>query len=318
MRKIVLPLLVFLAVIILAGCPNSTTGKRRGGGGGGGGSVSKVNLTINLSPVTNNRAIPPADVLRDMEYDINLSGSGSTISLTTAKGVSNVKTTVAPGYWTVSIKAYYKGVLYGTGSEGKDVKAGQNNSVIVILYRVESDGGESGGFIPEYAVGDNGPGGGKIFYVSTTGFTVQGYGTAHYLEAAPLDQESLATWWGASVGTTLIEGVTTFSTTSDGNANIIGNGRKDTALIIENLPSGITGTAAQLCAGYDGGGKTDWFLPSYGELKELFNSGVLSGNVIYWTSSQVNNNYSWAMSSDQQLNNFSKTTYYNVRAVRAF
>nr|AGS52350.1 Legionella vir region protein [uncultured bacterium contig00073] len=265
-----------------------------------------------------------------MEYDINLSGSGSTISLTTAKGVSNVKTTVAPGYWTVSIKAYYKGVLYGTGSEGKDVKAGQNNSVIVILYRVESaggesdggesDGGESSGFIPEYAVGDNGPGGGKIFYVSTTGFTVQGYGTAHYLEAAPVGQQSIATWWGwgDSVVTTLIEGVTTFSTTSDGNANIIGNGRKDTALIIENLPSGITGTAAQLCAGYDGGGKTDWFLPSYGELKELFNSGVLSGNDIYWTSSQVNNNYSWAMSSVQQLNNFSKTTSYNVRAVRAF
>lgn len=134
MKKIALPLLVFIAVVILAGCPNSTTGTKRGGGGG---SVSKVNLTINLSPTANNRAVPPAEVLRDTEYEITLSGGGSTISLS-AKGVSNVRTNVTPGYWTVSIRAFYKGVLIGSGSEGVEVKAGQNNSVIVTLYADDS------------------------------------------------------------------------------------------------------------------------------------------------------------------------------------
>ena len=45
------------------------------------------------------------------------------------------------------------------------------------------------GFFPEYAVGDTGPGGGIIFYVSIAGFTVTGTGsfTAHYLEAAPVN-----------------------------------------------------------------------------------------------------------------------------------
>jgi hypothetical protein len=42
-----------------------------------------------------------------------------------------------------------------------------------------------------YELGDTGPGGGKIFYVSTEGFTMTDDNTtAHYLEAAPADMES--------------------------------------------------------------------------------------------------------------------------------
>jgi hypothetical protein len=62
---------------------------------------------------------------------------------------------------------------------------------VIVLLMVECKLDDDG-FKPAYKVGDTGPGGGIIFYVSTEGFTVQGYSggfstyTAHYLGAAPI------------------------------------------------------------------------------------------------------------------------------------
>jgi hypothetical protein len=111
--------------------------------------------------------------------------------------------------------------------------------------------------IPGYSVGDAGPGGGTVFYYDPAGFSSGGL-ICHFLEAGPL--MSIGTvGWGAD-GTP----VTTGSAIGDGytNTNAI-------IYVLENLTN-ETGTAAQEARAYNGGGYTDWFLPSFDELRELY------------------------------------------------
>jgi hypothetical protein len=128
-----------------------------------------------------------------------------------------------------------------------------------------------------YSVGDTGPGGGIIFYVDSTGFTSNGV-TCHYLEAAPANLT--AAEWGMN-GTSV--GVTSAT---------IGAGYGNTQTIIAALSgAGETGRSAQLCAAYNGGGFTDWFLPSQGELRELADAflslsiSTIGGSI--WSSTEV-------------------------------
>jgi len=171
------------------------------------------------------------------------------------------------------------------------------------------------------AIGDTGPGGGIIFYYSAGGFTVEMVNsaenyTAHYLEVAP-EITGTSIQWGA-YGTE-ISGVTTF--TSATNANI-GKGRKDTALM--HLAT-TTNTAAQICAALTTGGKTDWFLPSLGELNELYQRRTLTGiNTTtgwYWSSSQYDYIAAWCQGFEtdyQAQTTTAKINSNSVRAIRAF
>jgi len=159
-----------------------------------------------------------------------------------------------------------------------------------------------------YAIGARGPGGGIIFYVSASGFTVEGYGTAHYLEAAPADAGTA--YWGPVEGGRI-----------DGGAREIGQGRKNTALIIAAL--GSQGNfAAQLCVAYRGGGLSDWFLPSELELMQLWNQRNLSGinwNGEYWSSTGASGGrMAIRIQSSGSSGGASKDSVLNVRAIRAF
>ena len=180
----------------------------------------------------------------------------------------------------------------------------------------------------DYALGNTGPGGGIIFHVAPAGFTVEGYSgttgsftayTAHYLEAAPSNSGS-SNQWGSDV--TLISGVTTFTSTANALASRIGNGRKDTRIIVAHLRdyTSETNRAAQVAASASFGSKGDWFLPSCGELNLLYQSGI-SGIITgwYWSSSQYSNGSAWRQGfgdGSQAFNIKSGTS--NVRAVRAF
>jgi len=176
---------------------------------------------------------------------------------------------------------------------------------------------------------DAGPAGGIIFYISTEGFTVEGFigtegsfdsYTAYYLEAAPANEGS-SILWGASG--TLITGVTTFTSGSDSKVSLIGNGRKDTQIIVNHLSTTIeTGRAAQVCASKSLNGFSDWFLPSLGELNEMYKAkthlGISSG--WFWSSSQGNGAfYVWIRNfGTGNQDNIDKNSNGNVRAVRAF
>ena len=168
-------------------------------------------------------------------------------------------------------------------------------------------------------LGDTGPGGGKIFYYSETGFTC--YTSAadttgmlcHYLEAAPADMSSILAW--ASSGYT--------STSIPGTETAIGSGRKNTALI---LATDANAPAAKACKDYrDPKNLTDWFLPSKDELNQLYLNKSYVGNMgtnTYWSSSQDDNHYdlyAWGQNFNygSQANPFKYGGNY-VRAIRAF
>ena len=178
----------------------------------------------------------------------------------------------------------------------------------------------------EYDIGDTGPGGGKIFYVSPDGFTMTGIaGTCHYLEVSP----------GNLTGGTGSEATMKWSTATgipypatDGTLTTIGSGKNNTAIIIAAESAAYSGDtyiyAARACGEYTGGGKDDWFLPSKDELNELYkakgNAGIPTTDW-FWSSSQYGNgdDYAWYQNfASGYQNNSIKNYGFNVRAVRAF
>jgi len=123
--------------------------------------------------------------------------------------------------------------------------------------------------------GKTGPGGGKVFYYSASGFTMTDTGEiCHYLEAAP-DYMGFLEWASSKY----------IDKNIDDTETEIGTGRKNTALI---LAVDANAPAAKACKEYNGGGKNDWFLPSREELDVLYVCRKYIGmeNADYWSSSQ--------------------------------
>ncbi len=130
-----------------------------------------------------------------------------------------------------------------------------------------------------YAIGDAGIAGGIVFYITDGGL--------HGLEAAPVDQSTSAVW--GCLGTDL--------TGADGSA--VGTGAQNTADILAGCME--TPIAADLAAGYTLNGYSDWFLPSFDELGELYlQRDVVGGFSIggYWSSSEANASFAWAQILD--------------------
>ena len=162
----------------------------------------------------------------------------------------------------------------------------------------------------EYIVGDEGPGGGIIFYVNRAGFTVDGYGTAHYLETAPVNMGNFA-WASGNNQRTNIRGTN----------RTLGSGRRNTDLI---LAADANAPAAKACKDYRGGGLNDWFLPSEEELNlmyvNLHRNGIGNfGSNYFWSSSQTANNGALCQNfNDGNRGGNLKRDGSFVRAVRAF
>ena len=181
--------------------------------------------------------------------------------------------------------------------------------IVVILSMLFLTGNVLGftGCVRSYNIGDKGPGGGLIIYVNRAGFTVDGYGTAYYLEAAPVDLGVFA-WASDNHSDTNIEG-----TKED-----LGSGRKNTDLI---LAVDANAPAAKACADYRGGGKRDWFLPSWEELNLVYQQRGLfvisSGS--FWSSSQLNDYFARSQLFNDGNRDINGKDYIDsVRAIRAF
>ena len=159
------------------------------------------------------------------------------------------------------------------------------------------------------AVGDTGPGGGKVFYVSATNFTSTGSDcgtTCKYLEAAPSDQSSGVAWCS---NTTSALGTT---------GTAIGTGMANTTTADTTCTTG----AIQIAADYTNNSKSDWYLPSKDELNQLYIQRATVGGFppsTYWSSSERNALIAWTQNfaSGIQYDEFKDVTFY-VRPVRAF
>ena len=179
-------------------------------------------------------------------------------------------------------------------------------------------------------VGDTGPGGGKVFYVAPASFTSTGSacGTAcKYLEAAPIGWIKAATPAGqtncAVAGTSTADPYCAWSgntTTRIGTtSNAIGAGYANTSAIITQ--SNVAGRAATVARAFQGGGKTDWFLPSKDELTQVYRQKSVLGGFdfnYYWSSSEGAAGLAWFQGFDGYGDNGAKTATLYVRPVRAF
>ena len=137
----------------------------------------------------------------------------------------------------------------------------------------------------DYAFGSTGPAGGKIVYVSASGFTSTGSacGTScHYLEVAP-GPWTKVNW--CNLTTTTIPGV--FGTS-------IGSGFENTRLMTTGgCTSGAGSLARATTRTVNGVTFSDWFLPSKDELQAVVEGGGASSVDYYWTSSQTGAQFVW-------------------------
>ncbi len=148
-------------------------------------------------------------------------------------------------------------------------------------------------------------GGGKIAYIFQSGDTGYVAGEVHGLIVATEDQ-STGIQWGSYSG-------------SLGSA--IGTGSANTDLLIAYNGSG-TGYAAGLARAYNGGGYTDWYLPTRSDCNRIWanksKNGGPTGN-LYWTSSCYSSTEPVMFSfSDGNDYTPAASNLYYVRAVRNF
>lgn len=136
------------------------------------------------------------------------------------------------------------------------------------------------------AVGDTGPGGGIVFYVSDTNFKSSGSdceNTCKYLEAAPYDAP-VTLPWSAPVSSCYATGGTSGTDNCEINSIhqglqqdglrtasfAVGMGMSNTNLIYYRFTDTGGGDVSTYAAGYawafENNGKTDWYLPSNDEL----------------------------------------------------
>jgi Fibronectin type III domain len=177
------------------------------------------------------------------------------------------------------------------------------------------------------SIGEVGPGGGLVFITPTTA----GNNTGKYFEAAP------SGWSGSAADP--VAALCTNPTTVDGASGAgIGTGETNTNLFANSAACGAS--AADTATALVLGGRDDWFLPSFDELKEMFSKlhkaagGALGGFATaadnYLSSSDNPNGvapagadyalYGWFGSSDGIVGwgSSSKTNPFAYRPVRSF
>ena len=160
-----------------------------------------------------------------------------------------------------------------------------------------------------YAIGDIGPAGGKVFYITDGGL--------HGLEAAPVDQVS-AQWCSNFTDIAEVDNIVSAATLDSHS------GAHNTPLIV--AVCGV-GSAAGVAAAYVWPeGQTDGFLPNKDELNLMYQNKAAIGGFaseefisLYWSSSEFNDIIVWVQYffNGSPLSNYKGNTY-RVRAARGF
>ena len=191
-------------------------------------------------------------------------------------------------------------VIIGANTDGDNItytiqnpKLTENATFVDVSLFVDGNGDNN------LAIGQSYQGG-IIAYIDSTG--------QHGLIAATADQSEGIQWYN---GTNIVTGAT---------GTAIGTGLTNTNAIIAVQGSGSY--AASIARDYNGGGYTDWYLPSKDELNQLYQQQTAMGGFegeYYWSSTEYDNNTAREQSFyDGSQNDSFKTSTYYVRAVRAF
>ena len=260
-----------------------------------------------------------------------------TITVTDAKGatasyaqrvVVNPADTLTVQADTLTAMTYSpSGLVISPTSTLTGLVSGDTKDSVTFTYSSKNVSCANGGTC---AVGNTGPGGGIVFYA------VNGV----YLEAAP------AGWFGTATDTGTVWGCSG-STYASAYATAIGTGKANTDYIVSNCGDPTSSVAAKIARAYNGGGKSDWSLPSRDELIELckyartqttgdistscttagtLNAGILKGfgnadgDSQYWSSSDASTNNAYTVWLSGRLSGGfgGKSSVRYVRPVRYF
>ena len=197
---------------------------------------------------------------------------------------------------------------------------GMNGTAYTITYTVTGLTTATESVTPtgSWSLGDTGPGGGKIFYVNTSGFACGPTlsETCYYLEVAPIGANTTKDW-----------AVSANRTSSAGaSGTVIGSGYQNTMAIINQ---GNSNSAAAYAQEYRGGSLSDWYLGTRLELYQIYvnRATIFTGTQVintefpgeYWTSTEANASqaYSYRIYDNQGPWPNSKTSN-SVRPIRSF
>ena len=171
------------------------------------------------------------------------------------------------------------------------------------------------------AVGDTGPGGGKVFYVHASGTFACGAtlaSTCKYLEAAPTS--GTAAWTDAMYAWS---GNTSEAIGAAAQGTAIGTGYKNTqSMVTQSSTAGMAGTLTRAYRGPNS--LTDWYLPSKDELNQMYVNKSAIGSFFtasaYRSSSESIGESAWTQwfNDGRQISFSSKVGNFYVRPVRAF
>jgi hypothetical protein len=150
-----------------------------------------------------------------------------------------------------------------------------------------------------------------VAYILQVGDPGYDANTVHGLIAATTNQSIGIRWYNGTY------------TTTGATGTAIGTGLSNTNKIIASQGGTPITSAAGLARSYDGGGYTDWYLPSKDELKKLYLNRVAIGGFAsrnYWSSTEyVNIRYAWDLNFNDSIEDYyDKINTDYVRAIRAF
>jgi uncharacterized Zn-binding protein involved in type VI secretion len=157
-------------------------------------------------------------------------------------------------------------------------------------------------------------GGGIIAYIFVSGDPGYITGEVHGLIAATSDQSNGIRWFNG------------FDLNTGATGTALGTGMANTNTIIAVQGPTSTTYAAGLARAYNGGGYSDWYLPSKDELQKLYLNRLIIGgfsSVKYWSSSDHSLYHAWRrdFNTDDSVSFYQESksmTTLRVRAVRSF
>ena len=170
-------------------------------------------------------------------------------------------------------------------------------------------------------------GGGVVFYVAPTPTDLDGDGDLDTALVCSIVDQSIGIQWYNGI-----------YTSTGATVSVIGSGGANTAAIIASQGTTATDYAAGIAHAYNGGGYTDWFLPSSYEMATIItHKGVISSksvanggavistdypNNFYWSSTETSTTSAIVFrinpSGTPPTYGWNKNLLYRVRAVRAF
>ena len=207
-----------------------------------------------------------------------------------------------------------KGDTGATGAKGDTGAPGTNGTNGAITNsQIKNICGTNG--TTACAVGERGPGGGIVFMTPSTPGNTSGL----FYEAAP------STWYSPSGDPTSAwcdNSNTLLGVASTVNGTGAMDGANKTAVMLGVCTSGAANLADAYTATVNGVVYGDWFLPSKGELNQMYVNRTEIGGFVtaaYWSSSEGDASAAWfqAFYNGYQFN-VNKTGTAYVRPVRAF